>query len=246
MLYSHGYNYIMVKHLAAKDISLIDIENSFFHYTNRQNLNTILQNGLEPRIGENSLYVEKTPKVFFAKGEKGIITIMDVWLKWLTSKSSTHSFMYRLGTFYMRTPFCIKSIPNNLVERNLKDPNRRHQTYAKMKAILDDSVFLILDLEEKIDFDYNDIDEVKNTYYESFLKLLYPNDSNLKDHRIEYWNMHTFSNKIIEPQKITLLKHNNKYDANSILINIIEKDIEYIKRNYEFLYEYYTYIKTLN
>lgn len=164
----------MTKHLTVKDISLIDIENSFFHYTNRQNLNTILQKGLEPRIGENSLYVEKTPKVFFAKGEKGIITIIDVWLKWLTAKSNTHKFVYWLGTFYMKTPFCIKSIPNNLVERNLKDPKRRHQTYAKMRTILDNSVFLILDLEEKIDFDYNDIDEVKNTYYESFLKLIIP------------------------------------------------------------------------
>lgn len=58
--------------------------------------------------------------------------------------------------------------------------------------------------------------------------------------------MHTFSNKIIEPQKITLLKHDDKYDANSLLISIIEKDIEYIKCNYEFLYEYYIYTKTLN
>lgn len=77
----------MGKGIIVKDISQIDLKHSFFHYTNKQNLDSIVKNGLEPRIGENSLYVEKTPKVFFVKGEKGIITIMDVWLRWLTSKS---------------------------------------------------------------------------------------------------------------------------------------------------------------
>ncbi len=234
----------MDKDLIVKDISQIDLKHSFFHYTNKQNLDSILKNGLEPRVGENALYVEKTPKVFFAEGEKGIITIIDVWLKWLTSKSSTNKFIYWLGTFYMRTPFCIKSIPNNVVMKNLKSQKKRKKVYEKMKYILENSVFLVLDLEEKIDFDYSDIDEVKNTYYESFLKLLYPSNSNLKDNKMEYWNMHTYSNKTINPQKIALLKNKNNYEANNILISIIEKNMEYIKNNYEFLYEYYTYIQS--
>lgn len=213
----------MDKDLIVKDISQIDLKHSFFHYTNKQNLDSILKNGLEPRVGENALYVEKTPKVFFAEGQKGIITIMNVWLKWLTSKSSTNKFIYWLGTFYMRTPFCIKSIPNNVVMKNLKSQKKRKKVYEKMKYILENSVFLVLDLEEKIDFDYSDIDEVKNTYYESFLKLLYPSNSNLKDNKMEYWNMHTYSNKTINPQKIALLKNKNNYEANNILISIIEK-----------------------
>ncbi len=236
----------MEKNLIVKDISQIDLKHSFFHYTNKQNLDTILKIGLEPRIGENSLYVEKTPKVFFAEGEKGIITIIDVWLKWLTGKISTGKFKYWLGTaIYMKIPFCIKSIPNNKVKKSLASKEKRSMAYAKMKEILDNSIFLVLDLKENIDFDYNDIDEVKKTYYESFLKLLYPSDSDLKDNKMEYWNMHTYSNKTIEPQKIALLKNKDNYDANSILVSIIEKNIEYIKNNYEFLYEYYIYIQSL-
>ncbi len=57
--------------------------------------------------------------------------------------------------------------------------------------------------------------------------------------------MHTYSNKTIVPQKIALLKNQDNYDANNILVNIIEKNIEYIKNNYEFLYEYYIYIQSL-
>lgn len=234
----------MNKELIVKDISQIDLKHAFFHYTNKQNLDNILKNGLEPRIGENALYVEKTPKVFFAQGEKGILTIMDVWLKWLTGKISTGKFKYWLGTsIYMKIPFCIKSIPNSMVKKSLSSKEKRLKAYMKMQEILDNSIFLILDLKEHIDFDYNDIDEVKKTYYESFLRLLYPSDSNLKDEKMEYWNMHTYSNKTISPKKIALLKIDDNYSANYILKSIIEKDIKYVKNNYEFLYEYYTYIK---
>lgn len=235
----------MSNDIIVKDISQIDLKHSFFHYTSKQNLDTILKNGLEPRIGENSLYVEKTPKVFFVEGEKGIITIMDVWLRWLTSKSNVNKFIYWLGTVYMRTPVCIKSIPNNIVKKSLNNIRKRKIVYNKMKKILDNSIFLILDLKEKIDFDYDDIDEVKNTYYESFLKLLYPRSSNIKDKKMEYWNMHTYSNKIIEPEKIALLKSKNNFIANTILREIIEDNIDYVKNNCQFLYEYYTYIQNL-
>ena len=100
-----------------KDISKIDMNNTFFHYTAKNNLSTIIKNGLEPRIGKNSLYVEKSKKVFFSQGEKGILTLMDVWLRWLTAKCGISNQIYYLGTFYMRMPLCIKSIPNYVVRK---------------------------------------------------------------------------------------------------------------------------------
>lgn len=228
----------------TKDITQIDVKHAFFHYTNKHNLDTILKIGLEPRIGENSLYVEKTPKVFFSQGEKGMITTIDVWLKWLTGKINASKFKYFLGTaIYMKIPFCIKSIPNNMVKKSLADKKKRLRAYVKMKEILDNSIFLVLDLKENMDFDYNDIDEVKKTYYESFLKLLYPTDSNLKDKKMEYWNMHTYSNKKIEPYKITLLKDYDECCANKILLKMIERNMDYVKHNCTFLFEYYCYIK---
>ena len=45
-------------------------------------------------------------------GENGILTLMDVWLRWLTSKFGISNQIYCLGTFYMRMPLCIKCIPN--------------------------------------------------------------------------------------------------------------------------------------
>ncbi len=55
----------MTNNFNIKDISQINMNKTFFHYTNKNNLNTIIKNGLEPRIGKNFLYVEKSKEVFF-------------------------------------------------------------------------------------------------------------------------------------------------------------------------------------
>lgn len=231
----------MINDFKIKDISQIEIDNTFFHYTAKENLNNIIKNGLEPRIGKNSLYVERSKKVFFAKGEKGVLTLMDVWLKWLNSKCGMSNQIYFIGTFYMRMPLCIKLIPNYIVQKSLKNKKKHIKVFNELRLILDNSVFLILDLKENIDFSYNDIDEVKNSYYESFLKLLYPSTSDLKNKKMEYWNMHTYSNKLIEFEKVSLLKDKNEYSASKILANLIKNNILYVKENLPFLYEYYIY-----
>lgn len=232
---------IMSHDMLKRDISKVDFVNTFFHYTNRDNLFNISKEGLDARIGENSLYVEKNKKVFFAKGKDGVLTIMDVWLKWLTAKSCINPFIYYFGTTYMRIPFCIKGIPNYIVSKTLKNRKNRMKAYEEMKDILDSSVFLVLDLEENVDFDYSDIDEVKETYYESFLKLLYPSESNLKDKRMEYWNMHTYFNKGVDTSKISLLTYKEKDTANFILKILMEDNLKSIENKYQFLYEYYQF-----
>ena len=231
----------MTNNINIKDISQINMNKTFFHYTNKNNLNTIIKNGLEPRIGKNSLYVEKSKKVFFSQGGNGVLTLMDVWLRWLTAKCGISNQIYYLGTFYMRMPLCIKSIPNYIVNKSLKNKNKHIKVFNQLKNILDNSVFLILDLEENVDFDYNDLDEVKDTYYESFLKLLYPSVSDLKDKKMEYWNMHTYSNKVIDSSKILLLKDKDECSASKILKQLIDDNILYVKQNLDFLYEYYDY-----
>lgn len=63
----------------------------------------------------------------------------------------------------------------------------------------------------------------------------------IKDKRMEYWNMHTFSNKVIDSSKISLLKDQTDYSASVILKKLIENNIEYVKLNHDFLYKYYNY-----
>lgn len=57
----------ITKQFIKRDIKDIDLANTFFHYTNKNNLDNISKLGLESRIGENSLHVEKSKKVFFQR-----------------------------------------------------------------------------------------------------------------------------------------------------------------------------------
>ena len=71
--------------------------------------------------------------------------------------------------------------------------------------------------------------------------IVYPSDSDIKNVKMEYWNMHTYSGKVINPKKISLLMDKKNYSANTILVKIIENTLDNIKYNYDFLYEYYIY-----
>ena len=46
------------------DIKEINYEKSYFHYTNKKNLDSIIENGLLPKIGKNSKNLELTKKFF--------------------------------------------------------------------------------------------------------------------------------------------------------------------------------------
>lgn len=67
-------------------------------------------------------------------------------------------------------------------------------------------------------------------------------DSDVYNEKVEYWNIHTFSNKVIEIEKIFILKHKNNYSADKILKYLIEQDITYVKENCKSLYNYYNFI----
>ena len=48
-------------------ITLQDIQHNYFHFTSKKNLHSIKQNGLIPKIGKNSKFIEKSEKVFLLK-----------------------------------------------------------------------------------------------------------------------------------------------------------------------------------
>ena len=223
-------------------IDLDEINNHIFlHYTSIDNLDSICINGLQPKIGKNSKVIEKTKKIFFTIGDKGALVIMDSWLKWLVAKPMSN-FIYYIGAFLLKVPFFPKIIHKIIMKMN-QNKKKYKWSYKKLKEILDQSVYLVLDLEEKIDFNYDDVDEVKkfSHFPSSFIESLYAYDSNILDETMEYWNMHTLSNKVIEPNKIHILRLKNQTQASEILKILIEKNIEFVKENCCLLYEYYKY-----
>lgn len=219
------------------DIQDVKLDNAYLHYTNRENLPTIEKFGLLPMIGENSKGLEKTKKIFFTVGEKGALVIMDVWLKWLALTPSNRS-LYRLGAYLMPTGIVPNIVYNAFYSFYAKSEKRRKLAEKEMRKILKESVWLVLDLKEGEDFSFDDIDEVKSKKIpRKFLKIFYQYDSDVMDKKMEYWNMHTFSDSKISPEKIKLLRYNNKIDVESIMKYFVAKNSNFVNTKCHMLKE---------
>jgi len=62
------------------DIKKCDLNNDYFHFTNRENVNSILNNGLIPTVGAASQLVGDRPNVSVSKGGKGIMGIINSFI----------------------------------------------------------------------------------------------------------------------------------------------------------------------
>lgn len=57
-----------------------DINNDYFHFTNKRNIDSILNNGLIPQVGAASQLVDDRPNVSISKGGKGIMGIINSFI----------------------------------------------------------------------------------------------------------------------------------------------------------------------
>ena len=117
-----------LKNIKIKDIQDVDTQFSFFHYTNKNNIESIDINGLLPKIGNSATGIEKSEKIFFAIGEKGVFSIFDSWIRWLIAKRITDlpgekadipflSFLYLYNAFADNSSFGINCCKYNSRDR---------------------------------------------------------------------------------------------------------------------------------
>lgn len=242
--------------LTIQDIQNVDYKYAFFHYTNIKNLESIAQNGLLPQIGESATGIEKTEKVFFAIGDKGVFSIFDSYIRWLIAKRLTDLPgkkadlpFYRFCTFIMNLPlihYIVAIFINLIVWLEFKFKPFKIKSFKIMKDILDNSCFLLLDLKEGIDFKYEDIDEVKaQKFSKKLLKKVYAKQNKMDSKKMDYWNMHTLSNVTIMPNQITLLKLNNSYKSIDILLWMIKNSNYNLKVLSPYLFEFLKYYNLL-
>lgn len=248
---------MQVKNIKVKDIKDVDTQFSFFHYTNQNNIASIDENGLIPKIGDSATGIELTEKIFFAIGIKGVFAIFDAWIRWLIAKRLTDLPgekadipFYRFCTFIMNLPLIhhiIGSIVHFIIWLEFKSKHFKIKSFKIMKNILDTSCFLILDLKEDVDFSYKDIDEVKAQKFNlKMLKKVYAKQSKMNSKKMDYWNMHTFSNVTISPDKITLLKIDDSYCCIDILLWMVKNTKIDLKVLSPYLYEFLNYYHLLD
>lgn len=216
----------------------------FLHYTSSANIKNINEKGLLPKIGKNSIIIEKTKKIFFTESEKGALLIIDVWIKWLIEKPN-NKLIYIIGARLLKTKFFPKVIHEMIMGNNRKSKNKKIKAYREMARILNDSVYLFLELEENIDFSYNDVDEVKkmSNIPNKFIEEMYPILENTKNNKMEFWNMRTKTNKVIEKEKISLVSNENSTKAIDVLNGIILNNKKFVEKKCLHLNDFINYME---
>lgn len=218
-----------------------DIEKNFFHFTDEKKLNSISKNGLIPYIGSHSKYIEKSKKVFFVEGLDNLLILFDCWINcWYYMP--VIPFIYTLGSHFLRQKWFPQIIADGYFGVLKKSKIHRKRAFKIFNKILDNSILLQLDLEENIDFKYNDFDEIKlRGYKKRHLELMGYSKrySNLNNPNMDRWNMHTISGKGIESKKIKLcfLKNNTNGLRNIFYYSIAHTKLD-LETTCPILYDY--------
>jgi len=205
------------------DLNEFDGENAFYHFTSRDNYESISLNGLIPSIGDNANGIEKTSKVFFSKGNIGFLRICDVWINW---------FIYRISLYnsVLKYKDITKEERMNLKRKFREDfTNRLYYTedninYAItwMMEYMKSNIVLKLDIPHD-DYDELDIDEAKLHEKEEFINRMYLGYITSSD-KVESFNMHTKSGVGVDKEKISKVTTNDDDSALSILKEIYRKE----------------------
>ena len=224
------------------NIKDIDKESTFLHYTDKDNTKNIFKVGLLPQIGENSKNIELNKKVFFTEGFDNTLFLMDSWIKWLMLRPKSN-FVYKCGCFYMTHKIFPRIVVDLIFKNRIKSDKKFEYACKKLDNILENSVFLKLDLVEIMGFSYDDIDEVKNqSFSRKQLSYIYTYGNDVNDSKMELWKMHTLKDKIIEKEKITLIEINNSRCAKDIILYMVDNTELSVEDKCPFLYKYLNYI----
>lgn len=235
----------------------LDKENTFFHFTRKENIKSIEQNGLMSTKGQNAKNVEITPKIFFSKGIEGILELTDVWIKWMMNNAYSMKNLYGFYDTLSKQETMEKASTWDKEFRNksyLEDKEKKEKVFNIVYEKMKQTVYLSLELEEGVDFDYRDIDENKekslqlkrkgNIVNYLYTKEMYGSYSNVDSIKMEKWNMHTKMYKNIDKEKISqVVTKSGQEDILSIIKTIYQKENN---KKYDILNDYMEYIEKRN
>ena len=131
-------------------MQIIDLETiaistvAYFHFTKRSNIDSIRNNGLEPRIGDASLHVKDKARVCYSKGLKGMLGMINSFIYVMKNCS-----ICNIPIGY-RQYFKIKDFSS---EEKLPQKEIYEACIKKMK----DEVYLLIDAQEGVDFNIEDM-----------------------------------------------------------------------------------------
>ncbi len=112
------------------DIKDCDLNNDYFHFTNCNNIDSILNNGLVPQVGTASKLVNDRPNVSISQGGKGIMGIIG-------------SFIYKFAKEMKASeiPEEYRKYFTEIIDFNQDEPIDKAMACEAMKRKLKDEVF---------------------------------------------------------------------------------------------------------
>ena len=209
-------------------------QDSLFHFSHKKALESIEQEGLRAQIGENAFGIEKTPKVFFSKGDLGIIKVTEVWLRWLLNR--IYGPKDRLGMFEKlsseENKERIRIWTKEFLSGEYKNDSEKQEVlFEYFYDYLENRRYFVLDLEEGKEYSSDDIDENKKQLHTRpeidslYANIMYGEFSDMSIDKMDDWNMHTKAGvSNIPPKKIRqVISKEGKEDMLSIVLELYDK-----------------------
>ena len=263
-----------IKNINIEDCTKEEFEKMCFHYSLKKNKNSIDENGLQTRIGRNSEGIDKKEAIYFSYGIEAMLETWDVWLKWRAN---------RLGNPYWQeeNKEIIEKIDNGTAtEQERKEyfwkikqwneeftSGKYREDKDKMTFLFDfqmdemkASNYYLLDLKEKEDFSFDEIDvkkeenlkrkDIPNDMNYKIFKEMYGQYSDFESVKVDKWNMNTFLGKkiTIDPSRISqIVTPDGKDDVLSVVLYLYDKYKEITPEDkqveFDILDEYMQYAK---
>lgn len=215
------------------NIKLLERDTVCLHFVPRENVKSILENGILPRVGNGVIGIENSPKIYFSKGEVAALEIANVWIRWMTYNMQWH--LYTLGeargtgrdqNYFSNYEQNRQRFFNDFYEGKIYTDEVMENIYKKFYDMTKSNVYLALDLVEGEDYLANDVDEAKlNTWGKgedpSFtLRVMYGKLTNNPNNKycMERWNMHTKAYNPISPNKIQVIE----CDQGDTMLDLLE------------------------
>ncbi len=218
-----------IHYLELKNVPLEELDSMFFHFCDDEFLNIYDSVGISSQIGNNSKGIDFEPSIFFSKGVEGVLELWDVWFKWKADKlfnprsksNSTEAEIKSWYTYFSSGDF-------------LKDNELLNQVFDIMIEEMEKSSYYLLDIKEKEDFTYDQIDHKKESaienakqrgYLNPMTTMMYGKYSDFSTPIVDKWNMQTIPGKniTITPDKLKRLSFNGKIDLVSIVVGLYER-----------------------
>ena len=128
--------------------------------------------------------------------------------------------MFHLGTKIMKYKWFPKSIINGYFKYTEYNKLHKFVAYKYFDNFLKKYILLNLNIDENIDFSFEDVDQIKAKNYPKayLIKGGYsPKYSDLETIKMDRWNLHTFSNHGIDASKLKVCYINNSCKMIDIL-----------------------------